>query len=127
MLFGRRLVGKKGQGALEYLIILAGVLAIAVIVILVLRNVSNPAQQNAQINQAKFACAEEGIKITELGTTSDGGISSVYISYNGGKVEKCSSGSASSPEASCSFTLKDKSGTDHSHTITVNSSGCYYS
>ncbi len=55
--------GDKGQGALEYLLILAAVLAIAVVVILVAHQISTPARESTLINQDKYSCSQAGIEL----------------------------------------------------------------
>ncbi len=53
----------RGQGSLEYLLILAAVLAIAVVVILVANNIMNPARTGASIQMDKYSCSLEGIEL----------------------------------------------------------------
>ncbi len=88
--------GRKGQGALEYLLILAAVLAIAVVVILVAHQVATPAQQSALVNEDKYSCAQAGIELvnynrlpdrSKLATTTSSG-QSVLVKYNG-KTYNC--------------------------------------
>ncbi len=76
------MLGGKGQGALEYLLILAAVLAIAVIVILVAHQVSTPAQQSALINEDKYSCAQAGIELVNYNSLPSSGIG-VVVKYQG--------------------------------------------
>ncbi len=78
---------RKGQGALEYLLILAAILAIAVVVILVAHHVSTPARESALINQDRYSCAQTGIELVNYNKlpTSAG---QVLIKYKG-KTYQC--------------------------------------
>ncbi len=48
------MIGRKGQGALEYLLILAGVIAIAVVVIVVAHNLSTSTNSTVNRGYGKF-------------------------------------------------------------------------
>ncbi len=56
--------GKKGQGTLEYLLILAGVLGIAVVVISVVHNISTQTSTSATLKIDEYNCAQKGIPLT---------------------------------------------------------------
>ncbi len=85
------MLGDKGQGALEYLLILAAVLAIAVIVILVAHQVSTPAQQSALINEDKYSCAQAGIELVNYNSLPPSGVG-VVVKYQGKEYTCASAG-----------------------------------
>ncbi len=108
--------GRRGQGALEYLMILAGVIAIAVVVIFVINSVSTPAKNSAIASSDKYACAQAGILLPDDYTGYDGG--SIKITYNGGSMT-CTSGSINNPSAKCTI---HKGST--AYTLAVNGTNC---
>ncbi len=88
--------GRKGQGALEYLLILAAVLAIAVVVILVAHSVATPAQTSSVVNQDKFACAQAGIELVNYNSLPTSA-NNVTVRYNGITSGPCSSDTSFTP------------------------------
>ena len=97
------MINKKGQGALEYLLILAAVLAIAVVVILVAHQIATPAQSSAVVNQDRFACAQAGIDLVNYNALPDS-VSNVNVKYQG-HTATCTSGSVSNADATCTIHL----------------------
>ena len=80
--------GRKGQGALEYLLILAAVLAIAVVVILVAHSVATPAQTSSVVNQDKFACAQAGIELVNYNALPEPKqVSKIRVRYQGATAQ----------------------------------------
>ena len=81
---------KKAQGSLEYLLILAAILAIAVVVILVAHKVASPAQNSAIINQDKYSCAQAGIELVNYNSLVDPSKPkvAVHVRYRG-KYYEC--------------------------------------
>ena len=110
------MINKKGQGALEYLLILAAVLAIAVVVILVAHQIATPAQNSALINQDKYNCAQAGIDLVNYNALPNSG-ADVHVMYKGHEAD-CDS-FISNAEATC--TVHRKGGT--TETIGVSLSG----
>ena len=54
---------KKGQGSLEYLLILAAILAIAVVVVVVANSMLSSPQQQSKVQQDRYACSLSGIEL----------------------------------------------------------------
>ena len=117
------MIGKKGQGALEYLLILAAVLAIAVVVILVAHSVSTPAQQSTVVNQDKFACAQAGIELVNYNSLpadpSKTNPVLVQVRYQGHEADCATEGDVSDADATC--TIHSSGG--NTYTIGVKLSG----
>ncbi len=115
--------GKKGQGALEYLLILAAVLAIAVVVILVAHQVATPAQSSATVNQDKFACAQAGIELLNYNSLPDDPSKTnpvlVRVRYQGHEADCKTEGDVSGADATCTI----HSNTGNTYTIGVKLSG----
>jgi hypothetical protein len=78
---------KKGQGSLEYLMILAAVLAIAVVVVVLASSFLSRQRLTANINEQKLTCGQKGIEIKnyeeEFPTSVDQIISQYEVSYQG--------------------------------------------
>lgn len=75
---------KKGQGSLEYLLILAAILAIAVVVVVVANSMISAPTEQADLNQDKYECAIVGIELTDY--TKIGGTFGVsYSDHSCGK------------------------------------------
>ncbi len=75
---------EKGQGSLEYLLILAAILAIAVVVVVVANSMLQAPQSQSKLQQDKYACSLQGIELvgyTEIGTVST-------LNYGGNPCEK---------------------------------------
>ncbi|GEM_PF-6824263 len=101
--------GRKGQGALEYLLILAAVLVIAVIVILVAHRISTPAQTSVTVNQDKFDCAKVGIELLNYNELPQQA-SDVSVKYN--DISDTCEQTTTEPDsydASCKIHFKDNS------------------
>ncbi len=109
------MLGRKGQGALEYLLILAAVLAIAVVVILVAHQVATPAQSSATVNQDKFSCAQAGIELVNYNQLPSD-LTTVTVRYQGIET-KCSTGTVSGATATC--TIHDDQGNEHTLGVTL--------
>jgi len=83
---------KKGQGSLEYLLILAAILAIAVVVVVVANSLLSSPQQQTKIGEDKYACSLQGIELvayTTPGDVSSGvkfGSATCGTSFNAGQV-----------------------------------------
>ncbi len=63
--------GRKGQGALEYLLILAAVLIVAVVAILVMNHVQSKAGVK-EVAEDKYQCSLAGIKLLDYDKPYDG-------------------------------------------------------
>ncbi len=103
--------GRKGQGALEYLLILAAVLVIAVIVILVAHRISTPAQTSVTVNQDKFDCAKVGIELlnyNELPSSPN----DVSVKYND-LTDKCANTRQAPKDYAASCKIHYKDNTEH--------------
>ena len=109
---------KKGQGSLEYLLILAAILAIAVVVVVVANSMLSAPQSQSKVQQDRYACSLQGI---ELAPTYTVGGSVEPLKYSG---ETCiSSASDFNDEyvvASCTL------GNGSSIRINTTSTGCNY-
>ena len=55
----------KAQGSLEYLLILAAILAIAVVTVVVANQMLNPAETAAAIQQDKYVCGLQSIELID--------------------------------------------------------------
>ena len=62
---------RKGQGSLEYLLILAAILAIAVVVVVVANSLLSSPQQQTKIGEDKYACSLQGIELVAYTTSGD--------------------------------------------------------
>ena len=99
------MINKKGQGALEYLLILAAVLAIAVVVILVAHQIATPAQNSALINQDKYNCAQAGIDLVNYNALPNS-VSHISVEYTGRGPVTCNGRMhMSDAESSCKVHL----------------------
>jgi uncharacterized protein (UPF0333 family) len=124
------MINKKGQGALEYLLILAAVLAIAVVVILVAHQIATPAQNSAVVNQDKYNCAQAGIELVNYNALPHK-YSNVNVSYQGKEVaceglsEEIDKSDLSKVNAAC--TIHDDNGREHNLGVVVNGTDvqCY--
>jgi hypothetical protein len=58
-------MAKKGQGSLEYLLILAAILAIAVVVVVVANSLLGGGSGSAKVNADKAACASAGVELQD--------------------------------------------------------------
>ncbi|MCK4327974.1 MAG: class III signal peptide-containing protein [Candidatus Diapherotrites archaeon] len=70
---------RKGQGSLEYLLILAAILAIAVVVVVVANSLMSAPRETAALEEDKYKCGLQGIVLedyTEVGTVTG-------VTYNG--------------------------------------------
>ncbi len=63
---------EKGQGSLEYLLILAAILAIAVAVVLVANQMMTPAEERGKISEDKHKCSLAGIELNGYDSRYDG-------------------------------------------------------
>jgi len=91
---------KKGQGSLEYLLILAAILAIAVVVVVVANTLLSTPQAEAKLGEDRYACSLVGIELVQYAQVG------VVTKVNyGGTV--CAEGTAGSLAAQC--TLGDAS------------------
>lgn len=63
---------KKGQGSLEYLLILAAILAIAVVVVLISSSLLAEPEEATAINEDKYSCAVAGIELIGYSEAYDG-------------------------------------------------------
>ena len=92
---------RKGQGSLEYLLILAAILAIAVVVVVVAQSMLNPAKSSAEVTEDKFNCATAGIELLDY-SEAYGGTGTVDAQYSGDTYTECTKGTVlSDPDASC--------------------------
>jgi hypothetical protein len=63
---------KKGQGSLEYLLILAAILAIAVVVVVVAQSMLAPGKAAGATTTDKYNCGLAGIELTSYDTSYTG-------------------------------------------------------
>lgn len=112
------MMGKKGQGALEYLLILAAVLAIAVVVILVANQIMSPARESTVLNSDKFECAKVGIEL-KYETLPDGA-GDVKVVYQGQALHCSDDNAPDTYDAACRIHFSDES----EHTLYVNETNC---
>jgi len=87
---------KKGQGSLEYLLILAAILAIAVVVVVVANSLMSAPQTQAKVGEDQYRCSLQQIELTsyvEVGVVNG-------VKYKG---VTCSPGTvtAATSDASC--------------------------
>ncbi len=66
------MMSRRGQGALEYLLILAAILAIAVVAILVAHNIMSPARTSVGVGADKYSCSISGIELLNYNKPYDG-------------------------------------------------------
>ncbi len=107
---------RKGQGSLEYLLILAAILAIAVVVVVVAQSMLNPATKSAEVTEDKFNCATAGIELVDYKEAYDGGTVNFDVQYSGDDYTSCAlvtdeTKTVTSPDATCDigggdYTLK---------------------
>lgn len=119
----RNLLDKKGQGSLEYLLILAAVLAIAVVVVVVARSMMAPARTRGQAEQDRYDCGLSGLQLknyneqivdeTEIPSDKWGGM----VTYQQSDFN-CSEMNADSREAVCTI------GEGDSVELAVSAGGC---
>jgi len=64
---------RKGQGSLEYLLILAAILAIAVVVVVVAQSMLSPAETAADVTEDKYGCGVNGIELVGYDTVYKSG------------------------------------------------------
>ena len=107
---------KKGQGSLEYLLILAAILAIAVVVVVVANSMLSSPQQQSKIQQDRYACSLQGI---ELAPTYKIGGSVEPLKYGG---DVCPGGTVLSTNTVASCTL----GNDSIIRVNTTSTGCTF-
>jgi len=81
-------LGRKGQGALEYLLLLAAILVVAVVVILVMTNVQSKAGVK-EVSEDKYKCSLAGISLLDYEEPYDGSLETAP-----GKIEACQGCSA---------------------------------
>ncbi len=95
---------EKGQGSLEYLLILAAILAIAVVVVVVANSMLSSPQQQSKVQQDRYACSLSGIELAptytingDVGPVKYGGQSCTLntISDNKYVVASCTLGNGS--------------------------------
>ncbi|MCD6522740.1 MAG: class III signal peptide-containing protein [Candidatus Diapherotrites archaeon] len=105
----------KAQGSLEYLLILAAILAIAVVVVVVANSMLAPGQEAGAINQDKYQCSLQGIELVnynKLPTTLSEAkqVKIKYQGIGGPTGVSCVDGAVSSTdmEASCNFGKEDE-------------------
>ncbi len=90
---------KKGQGSLEYLLILAAILAIAVVVVVVANSLLAAPQEQTQINEDKYGCSLQGIELVNYNSAfGSTGVPTVNpnvfsVKYNGNAANWAASGS----------------------------------
>jgi uncharacterized protein (UPF0333 family) len=106
----------KGQGSLEYLLILAAILAIAVVVVVVANSMLAPAKASGAVTEDKYNCGLSGIELKNYIAPYSGTATSVSIGYNG-KTVACSTTVLTETAATC--IIHQASGT--ANTLTVNS------
>ena len=99
---------KKGQGSLEYLLILAAILAIAVVVVVVANSMLQSPQQQSKIQQDRYTCSLQGIELAPT-YTIDGDVEP--LKYGG---NTCTKEDTDLTDVVASCTL------DNGTTITVN-------
>ncbi len=116
------MLGRKGQGALEYLLILAAVLAIAVVVILVAHHVATPAQQSTVVNQDKFSCAQAGIELVNYNSLPSSA-SEVSVRYQGSDTTQCSSTTKPVSDADASCVIHDANNNEHTLYVKITNPG----
>jgi hypothetical protein len=63
---------KKGQGSLEYLLILAAILAIAVVVVVVAQSMLSPGKAAGAATTDKYNCGLAGVELTTYSTSYAG-------------------------------------------------------
>ncbi|MFC2174662.1 class III signal peptide-containing protein [archaeon] len=95
---------KKGQGSLEYLLILAAILAIAVVVVVVANSLLSAPQQQTKLGEDKYTCSLQGIEL--VGYSTPGVVPGVK--YSG---ETCTT-TATDTATGASCTVHDASGND---------------
>ncbi len=122
---------KRGQGSLEYLLILAAILAIAVVVVLVANSLLSAPAGQTQVQEGEYACAISGIELRGYDSVYAGaasivetGPSAITFTDNFGReqtVEFNGGASVTIPnpdaygETACTL-----SGLDHDYTLYVN-------
>ncbi len=105
-----KMMDKKGQGSLEYLLILAAILAIAVVVVVVARSMMAPAKRAGKAAQDKYVCGNSGIELVNYneqissGDSIPGDVWSGDITYKGESFI-CSNANVpvTSPDATCTI------------------------
>lgn len=108
---------KKGQGSLEYLLILAAILAIAVVVIVVANSMIGTPQKTADLNKDKYECSMKGIELIDY--TVRGTVSAV--NYNGAR---CIAGYSGTEAASCQ--IADEDGTAETVLVSESAGVCHF-
>ncbi len=104
-----KMMDKKGQGSLEYLLILAAILAIAVVVVVVARSMMAPAKRAGKAAQDKYVCGNSGIELVNYneqissGDTIPGDVWSGEITYKGNSIVCDSRSTVSPPDATCTI------------------------
>ena len=91
---------KKGQGSLEYLLILAAILAIAVVVVVVANSLMSAPQTQAKVGEDQYKCSLQQIELisySEVGIIND-------VHYKG---IDCSPGTVTADKSDASCKLGD--------------------
>lgn len=98
----------RGQGSLEYLLILAAILAIAVVVVVVANTMLRGGTASAGVNQDKLACANAGIELVGYNQRYAGPseAKALRIKYTGVE-DVCSDQDIATPDASCVIYASD--------------------
>lgn len=92
------------QGSLEYLLILAAVLAIAVVVVVVANSMMSPAEASADVSEIKYRCSMEDIELIgfdEVCTTQKWQCyNKMGVKYKGEELEDMHPGKGPCPQSS---------------------------
>ena len=106
---------RKGQGSLEYLLILAAILAIAVVVVVVANSMLAPGQEAGEVAQDKYNCGVVGIELhgytrqpTNIGEAGALKVSYQGIGAPGGGTECTATIDEADADAQCSFGQEDE-------------------